>query len=57
MVAKVKERLALSKKAAQKFDVDIFNLRQLSELVVTKQHHIQISNKFTALEKLERART
>jgi len=57
VVAKVKERLALSKKAAQKFDVDIFNLRQLSELVVTKQHHIQISNKFTALEKLERART
>jgi hypothetical protein len=57
VVAKVKKILAVSKQAAQKLDVDIFNLRNLSELVVMKQYHIKISNKFTALEKLERART
>ena len=56
VVAKVKERLAVSKQAAQKFDVAIFYLRKLSKLEVTKQYHIKISNNYTALEKLKRAR-
>jgi hypothetical protein len=34
VVAKVKESLALSKQAAQKFDVEIFNPRKLNELEV-----------------------
>ena len=57
MVAEVKERLAVSKQAAQKFDVEILNLRKLSKVEVMKQYHIKISNKYTALEKLKRART
>jgi hypothetical protein len=32
VVAKVKEKLAVLKKAAQKFDVDRFHLMKLSEL-------------------------
>jgi hypothetical protein len=36
VVAKVSERLALSKKAAQKFDAKRFNLRTLNELEVRK---------------------
>jgi hypothetical protein len=36
VAAKVRERLAVSKKAAQKFDVDRFHLRKLSELEVRK---------------------
>jgi hypothetical protein len=32
VVAKVRERLAVSKGATLKFDVDRFNLRKLSEL-------------------------
>jgi hypothetical protein len=32
MVAKVKERWAVRKQAAQKFDVEGFNLRNLSDL-------------------------
>jgi hypothetical protein len=32
VVAKVRERLAVSKQAAQQFDVERFNLRKLSEL-------------------------
>jgi hypothetical protein len=51
------QRLAVSKQAAQKFDVEIFNLGELSEVEVRKQYHIKFSNKFTALKKLERART
>jgi len=34
VVAKVRERLALSKQAAQKFEVERFNLRKLNELEV-----------------------
>jgi len=36
--AKVRERLAVSKQEAQKFDVERFNLRQLSEMEVRKQY-------------------
>jgi hypothetical protein len=34
VVAKVRERLVVSKQAAEKFDVVRFNLRKLSELEV-----------------------
>jgi len=44
--------LAVSKHAAQKFDVEISNLRKLNELQVRKQYQIKISNRFAALENL-----
>jgi hypothetical protein len=50
VVAKVRERLAVNKQAAQKFDVARLNLRKLSELEVRKQYQIKISNMFAALE-------
>ena len=34
LVAKVREKLTVSKQAAQKFDVERFNLRKLNELDV-----------------------
>ena len=52
VVAEVKERLAVSKQAAQKFDVERFNLRKISELEVRKQYQIMISNRFAVLENL-----
>ena len=52
MVAKVRERLTVSKQAAQKFDVIRFNLRKLNELKVRKQYQTEMTNKFTALENL-----
>jgi hypothetical protein len=52
VVAKVRERLAVSKQAAQKFEAERFNLKKLSELEVRKQYHLKISNKFAALENL-----
>jgi hypothetical protein len=52
VVAKVRERLALNKQVAQKFDVARLNLRKLSELEVRKQYQIKISNRFAALENL-----
>jgi len=50
VAAKVRERLAVSKQATQKFDVERFNLRKLNELEVRKQYWIKISNGFAALE-------
>ena len=52
MVAKVRERLAVSKQAAQKFDGEGFNLRKLNELEVRKQYQIEVTNRFAALENL-----
>ena len=52
MVAKVRERLAVSKQAAQKLAREIFNLGKLNELQVSKQYQIEISNRFAALENL-----
>jgi hypothetical protein len=52
VVAKVRERLAVSKQKSQAFDVEIFCLRQLSELEVRKQYQIKMSNRSAALENL-----
>jgi len=52
VVAKVRERLAVSKQAAQKFDGERFNLRKLNELEVRKQYQIEITNRFAALENI-----
>ena len=50
VVARVRERLAVSKQAAQKFNVERFNLRKLGELKVIKHYQIQISNRFAVLQ-------
>jgi hypothetical protein len=52
LVAKVKERLAVRKQAAQKFDRERFNLRKLNELEVEEKYQIEITNRFAALENL-----
>jgi len=52
MVAKVREKLAVNKEAAQRFGGERFNLRKLNELEVRKQYRIEISNRFAALENL-----
>jgi hypothetical protein len=50
VVVKVRERLALSKEAAQKFDGERFNLGKLNEPKVKEQYQIEITNRFAALE-------
>jgi len=52
LVAEVRERLAVSKQAAQRFDGERFHLRKLNELEVRKQYQIEITNRFAALENL-----
>ena len=50
MIAKVRERLAVGKEAAQRFDRQRFNLRKLNEPEVREQYQIEITNRFAALE-------
>jgi hypothetical protein len=52
VVAKVKERLAVSKQTSQKFDVERFYLRKLNEPEVRKQYQIKILKKLAALDNL-----
>ena len=52
MVAKAKERLAVSKQAAQRFNGERFNLRKLNKLKVRKQYQSEITNRIAALENL-----
>jgi hypothetical protein len=53
VVAKVRERLALSKRMVKKMDVERFNLKQLNEEEVKEQYQVTIKNKFADLENLD----
>ena len=52
VVAKARERLAVSKQSIQKFDGERFNLRMLNKMEVRKQGQTEITNRFAALENL-----
>jgi glycine betaine/choline ABC-type transport system substrate-binding protein len=53
VVAKVRERLAVSKRAAQKIDKERFNVKKLNEEDVKEKYQVTIRNKFAALENLK----
>jgi arginine utilization protein RocB len=50
VVVKVKERLSVSKRPAQKFDMERFNLRKLNDMKVKEQYQVKIPNRFAAVE-------
>ena len=52
VIAKVRERLAVGKQAAQRVDRQRFNLSKLNDLEVRKQYQIDITNRSAALENL-----
>jgi hypothetical protein len=49
----VRERLAVSKRAAQKIDMERSNVKTINEGHVKEQYQVTIRNKFAALENLE----
>jgi hypothetical protein len=53
VVAKFRERLAVSKQAAQNSDGERFNLRKLKELEVKEKIQIEFTKRFAALEGLD----
>ena len=52
MIAKVTEILTINEQAAQKFDVEKFDLRNRRKREVREEYQIKISNGFEVLEKL-----
>ena len=52
VMSKVRERLAVGKQAAQRFDRQRFNLRKLNVPEAREQYQIEIRNRFEALENL-----
>jgi len=48
----LRERLAVNKQAAKKFDAERFNLGELNEPEVKEKYQIEITNRFAALENL-----
>jgi len=52
VITKVRERFAVGKQTAQRFDRQRFNFRKLNESEVREQNQIEITNRFAALENL-----
>jgi len=50
VIAKVRERIAVGKQAAQRFDRQKFNLRKPNEPEVREHYQIEVTNRFAALE-------
>jgi hypothetical protein len=53
VVAKLRERLSVSKRVAQMFDMQRFDLGKLNTEEVKEQYQVKISNRFAALENLD----
>jgi hypothetical protein len=53
VVAKVRERLAVSKQIMHRVHMEKFNLKKLNEKEGKEQYRVEISNKFAALENLD----
>jgi hypothetical protein len=52
-VAKVRERLAVSKQTAHTVNMERFNLKKLNEVESKEQYCVEISNRFAALENVD----
>ncbi|PNF19373.1 hypothetical protein B7P43_G06348, partial [Cryptotermes secundus] len=53
LVAKVKERLAVSKQTTHIVHMERFNLKKLNEVEGKEQYRVEISNRFTAFENFD----
>jgi hypothetical protein len=53
VVAKVRERLAVSKQRTHRVHMERFNLKKLNEVEGKEQYCVEISNRFAALENLD----
>jgi hypothetical protein len=53
VVAEVRERLAVSKRTMHRVHMERFNLKNLNEVGGKEQYHVEISNRFAALENLD----
>jgi len=52
-VAKLRERISVSKRARQKFDLERCDLKKLDDVEVKEKYQVEISNRFATLESLD----
>jgi phosphomevalonate kinase len=52
-VAKVRERLAVNKHRSHSLHTERFNLKKLNDVEGKEQFHVEVSNRFAALEDLD----
>jgi hypothetical protein len=52
VVAKLGERISVSKRTRQKFDLERFDLKKLDDVEIKEKYQVEISNRFGALERL-----
>jgi hypothetical protein len=52
VVAKVWEGLAVNKQRSHGFHMEKVNLKKLNEVEAKEKYHVEVSNRFTALEDL-----
>jgi hypothetical protein len=53
VVAKLRERISVSKRARKNFDLERFDLRNLEGVEVKEKYQVEISNRFAALDSLD----
>jgi hypothetical protein len=52
-VAKLRERISVSKQTRQKFDLEKFDPKKLDDIEVKEKYQVEISNRFAALKSLD----
>jgi hypothetical protein len=52
VVAKLRERISVSKRARKKFDVERFDLKKLDDVEVKEVYQVEISNRFATSKSL-----
>jgi hypothetical protein len=52
-VAKLRERISVSKQARQNSDLERFDLKKLDNIEVKVRYQVEISNRFAALESID----
>jgi lipoate-protein ligase A len=52
-VATIGERLAVNEQGSHKFHMERFNLKKLNEVDGKEKYHVDVSNRFAALEDLD----
>jgi hypothetical protein len=53
VVEKLRERISVSKRARQNFDLERYDLKKLNDVEVKEKYQVEISNRFAALESLD----
>jgi hypothetical protein len=54
-VAKLRERISVSKQARQNSDLERFDLKKLDDREVREKYQVETSNRFAALESLDKS--